>query len=115
YGHAYLDGLMNIADRRTVALFPWQVSYNVVKKFLDRDFTIVEVTSLDELKGNHCMNFVAIDPGKVIAPARNTEMKEKLENGGVEVIETDVSKLTKGWGPVHCMTAFLKRDPIGQL
>lgn len=115
YGHAHLDGLMNIANRRTVALFPWQVSYNVVKEFLDRDFKIVEVTNLDELKGNHCMNFVAIEPGKVIAPAGNSEMKEKLENVGVEVIEADVSELTKGWGALHCMTAFLKRDPIGQL
>lgn len=115
YGHAHLDGLMNIADRKTIALFPWQVPYNVVKELLDRDFKVIEVTNLEELKWGHCMNFVALEPGKVVAPAGNVEMKAKLEDAGVEVIEADVSELTKGWGALHCMTAFLKREPIGVL
>lgn len=115
YGHAHLDGLMNIADKKTAVLFPWQVPYDVVKQLLDRDFTIVEATNFEEIKWGSCMNFVALEPGKVVMPAGNPETKAKMEDVGIEVIETDMSEILKGWGAIHCMTAFLKRDPIGSL
>jgi N-dimethylarginine dimethylaminohydrolase len=112
YGHAHLDGLINIADRKVAALFPWQVPYDVVKVLLDRDFTIIEATNTEEIKNNACINFVALEPGKVVMPANCPEMKAKLETAGVTVIETDVTEILKGWGAIHCMTAFLQRDPI---
>ncbi|OLS35131.1 dimethylarginine dimethylaminohydrolase family protein [Bacillus sp. MRMR6] len=112
YGHAHLDGLINIADRKVAALFPWQVPYDVVKVLLDRDFTIIEATHTEEIKNNACINFVALEPGKVVMPANCPEMKAKLEAAGVTVIETDVTEILKGWGAIHCMTAFLQRDPI---
>ncbi|MEW9052004.1 MAG: arginine deiminase family protein [Neobacillus sp.] len=112
YGHAHLDGLINIADRKVAALFPWQVPYDVVKVLLDRDFTIIEATNTEEIKNNACINFVALEPGKVVMPANCPEMKAKLEAAGVAVIETDVTEILKGWGAIHCMTAFLQRDPI---
>lgn len=112
YGHAHLDGLINIADKRVAVLFPWQVPYNVVKALLDRDFTIVEVTDLVEVKENLSTNFVAIEPGKIVMPAGNPDTKSKIEEAGVEVIEADVSEILKGWGAMHCMTSFLKREPI---
>ena len=114
YGHAHLDGLINIADRKTAVLFPWQVPYEVVKALLDRGFTIIEATNFDEIKTKACINFVAIEPGKVVMPADCPETKFKLESAGVEVIEADMSEILKGWGAIHCMTAFLKRDPIGK-
>lgn len=112
YGHAHLDGLINIADRKTALLFPWQVPYEVVKALLEREFTIVEATDLEEIKWQLCTNFVALKPGKVVMPAGCPDTRYKLENAGVEVIEANMSELLKGWGAMHCMTAFLKRDPV---
>ncbi|MCL6570798.1 MAG: amidinotransferase [Bacillus sp. (in: Bacteria)] len=112
YGHAHLDGLINIADRKIAALFPWQVPYDVVKVLLERDFTIIEATNTNEIKTNACINFVALEPGKVVMPANCPEMKAKLEEAGVNVVEVDVTEILKGWGAIHCMTAFLHRDPI---
>ncbi|MED4205498.1 dimethylarginine dimethylaminohydrolase family protein [Neobacillus mesonae] len=112
YGHAHLDGLINIADRKIAALFPWQVPYDVVKVFLERDFKIIEATNTDEIKTNACINFVGLEPGKVVMPANCPEMKAKLEDAGVTVIEVEVTEILKGWGAIHCMTAFLNRDPV---
>lgn len=112
YGHAHLDGLINIADKKTAVLFPWQVPYDVVKQLIDRDFTIVEATNLEEIKVNASINFVALEPGKVVMPAGCPDTKSKMEAAGITVIEADMSEILKGWGAIHCMTAFLNRDPI---
>ena len=110
FGHAHLDGLINFADRKTVLLFPWQVPYDVVKPLLDRGFNVIEATDLEEIKQKMAINFVAIEPGKIVMPAGSPKTRAKLEQAGVEVIEVEMDEIMKGWGSIHCMTVFLKRD-----
>ncbi|MCH5583752.1 arginine deiminase family protein [Shimazuella sp. AN120528] len=112
YGHAHIDGLLNIADKKTAVLFPWQVPYDVVKALLDRDFTIVEATNIEEVKSNFSVNFVALEPGKVVIPTGSPETKAKMEEAGIKVIEVKMDEIMKGWGAIHCMTAPLKRNPL---
>lgn len=112
YGHAHLDGLINIADKKKVVLFPWQVPYEVVKALLDKGFEVIEATNFEEIKVNACINFVAIEPGKVVMPAGCPDTQSKMEAAGIEVIEVPMDEILKGWGAIHCMTAFLRRDPI---
>ena len=113
YGHAHLDGLMNIADRKTAVVFPWQVPYDVCAALMDMGFTIIEAQDIFEVKTGFALNFVALEPGKVVLPMGNPSCKAALEKAGVSVIEVDVSEILKGWGAIHCMTAVIKRDPIG--
>ena len=112
YGHAHLDGIMNFVDKKTMILFPWQVSYDVVKPLLDKGVKVIEITDIEEIKSNLSINSVAIEPGKIIMPAGCPNTKKKIEDAGVEVIEIDLSEILKGWGSVHCMSAFLNRDPV---
>lgn len=112
YGHAHIDGLLNIADRKVAMLFPWQVTYDVAKALLDRGFKLVEATDVREVKETFGVNFVALQPGKVVMPSGNPRCKAALEDAGVQVIEADISELLKGWGAIHCMTAPLRRDPV---
>ena len=112
YGHAHIDGILNMAGAKVAMLFPWQVTYDVSKALLDRGFTLVEATDIREAKETFGVNFVALEPGRVVMPKGNPKCKAALEEAGVQVIEADVSELLKGWGAIHCMTAPLKRDPI---
>jgi len=112
YGHAHLDGLINIADKKTAIVFPWQVPYDVCAALIDLGFTILEAQDIREVKMNFGVNFVALEPGKVVMPKGNPKCKAVLEGAGISVIEVDVSEILKGWGAIHCMTAFIKRDPI---
>jgi arginine deiminase len=43
------------------------------------------------------------------------ETKKYLESQGIVDTEVEIAELRKGWGSLHCMTAILKRDPIGCL
>lgn len=112
YGHAHLDGLMNFPDKKTVLLFPWQVPYDVVKALLDKGFKVIEADDLYEVKVKMAINFVALEPGKIVMPSGCPNTKHKLEEAGVEVIEVDLDEIMNGWGAIHCMTVFLNRDPI---
>lgn len=112
YGHAHLDGLMNVPDRKKIMLFPWQSSYDLCKGLMDLDFKIIENPSITEVKRSLGINFVALAPGKIVMPAGNPTTRGILESEGITCIEVDLSEILKGWGAIHCMTAFLKREPI---
>ncbi len=58
-------------------------------------------------------NTLAIEPGVVIAYARNQETNRRLRDAGIEVLELDASELCRGRGGSRCMTQPVLRDPLG--
>jgi N-dimethylarginine dimethylaminohydrolase len=112
YGHAHLDGLMNVPDRRKIILFPWQVSYDLCRGLMDLGFKIIEAPDIREVKETFAINFVALEPGKIVMPSGNPNTRRILEDEGIQCIDVNMPEIIKGWGSVHCMTAFLKREPL---
>ncbi len=112
YGHAHLDGNMNIADKDVAVIFPWETPHATAMFLRERGFKLVECMWPEEAEGSGGINFVALEPGKIVMPAGNPRTRKAIEAAGVEVIELDIDELQKGWGAIHCMTAFLKRDPV---
>lgn len=110
YGHAHIDGLLNIASEDTVLIHACQVPYDVVDALKNKGFRILETPSLTETKYGYATNFVAIEPGHVVSGNLAPQTVELLEKSGIKVDVLDISELNKGRGSVHCATAFLKRD-----
>lgn len=113
YGSIHLDGYMNIVDKKKILVFPWHMAYDCAKELLDRGFKILEAGNIEEVKQGMALNIVALEPGKVVIPAGNPHTKNLLENEGIKVIEVEMDEIMNGWGSLHCMTVFLRRDPIG--
>jgi N-dimethylarginine dimethylaminohydrolase len=109
YGHAHIDGLLNLASHETAMIHPPQVPYDVCHVLISKGFKILETPSQTEAKETFGVNFVAIKPGLVVQPEGNPRCREVLEENGVKVIPVEVGEIMKGWGAIHCVTAFLKR------
>ena len=78
-------------------------------KLSDEDLANIEKEMKKICKENLAINFVAIEPGTVVMPAGNPRSQELLEKNGIKVIPVDISEILKGYGAIHCCTAFLKR------
>ena len=108
----HLDGLLNFPDRDVAAVWPRRTPFKIVDTLQKRGFRIVEV--VDEAEAHHCLplNFVALEPGKILLPAGGDKMRDVYERAGIECILVEVDELIKAGGGVHCMSGFLKRDPL---
>ena len=110
YGHAHVDGLLNFLDYDLALIFPWQTPYDVWAALRRKGIEMLEVPSIEELRESMAVNFVALSPRKIVMPEGAPLTRRLLERHGVEIIPADISELRKGWGAIHCMTAFLKRE-----
>jgi N-dimethylarginine dimethylaminohydrolase len=112
WGAMHLDGMLNVLDRDLAAVWPRRTPFPVVRALKERGFRIVEVA--DEREAQECLplNFVALAPGKILMPAGGDGLRAVYEAHGVECVQVDVSELIKAGGGIHCMTGFLKRDPV---
>jgi N-dimethylarginine dimethylaminohydrolase len=110
WGAMHLDGLLNFADKDLAVVWPRRTPYPVVRTLQERGFRIMEV--IDEQEAHHQlpMNFVALEPGKILMPKGGERMRERYEAAGVTCIEVEIGELIKGGGGIHCMTGFLFRE-----
>ena len=107
----HLDGFLSIVDTHLAVTYPYITPDIIYEELEKRGFDFVEIPSFEE-KINFAANSVALEPGKIIMPKGAPRTVELLNKKGVEVIELDLDEIKKGGGSVHCLTAFLKRDPI---
>lgn len=110
WGAMHLDGLLNILDNDLAVVWPRRTPYPIVRHLLERGFRLIEVEDEHEAHHRLPMNFVTLEPGKILMPAGAPKMKARYEEAGVTCIEVDISELIKAGGGIHCMTGFLKRD-----
>jgi N-dimethylarginine dimethylaminohydrolase len=112
YGSIHLDGYMSMVDKKKMLVFPWHIAYDCAKSLLDMGITLLEASDIHEVKQGMAMNLVTLAPGKVIMPSGNPVTQGILEDAGIEVASIEINEIMNGWGALHCMTVFLRRDPV---
>jgi arginine deiminase len=110
WGAMHLDGLLNILHRDLAVVWPRRTPFPVVRTLMERGFRILEITDEDEAHHKLPMNFVALEPGKILMPTGADRTREMYQELGIECVEVEVGELIKAGGGIHCMTGFLKRD-----
>ena len=109
YGHAHIDGLLNMASHDIALIHASQVPYDVCDALKKKGIKLLECPSRVEAKETFAINFVAIEPGVIVMPAGNPRSHELLEKNGIKIIPVEYDEVMKGYGAIHCCTAFLKR------
>jgi len=114
YGFAHIDSIVSFVEKKTAIIDPAHIPWDIWTALKQRGIKMIEAPSLQETR-NLALNLVALEPGSVVMAFGNPATKAALENNNIHVHELDVSELLKGWGSLHCMTAVLKREPVGKL
>jgi N-dimethylarginine dimethylaminohydrolase len=109
HSEIHLDGMIGIADYDVVLMNYDMVPESIYLLFKKRGFRIFEVPKSEITMG---ANFVALEPGKIVMCEGCPETKKLLESAGVKCIATPVYNIRVAAGAIHCMTAFLERDPV---
>jgi N-dimethylarginine dimethylaminohydrolase len=114
FGYAHIDSIISFLDKKTAIFDPIRLPWDVWTALNNRGFRLFEAPSSHETR-DLALNFVALAPGSIVMAAGFPETKKYLQSLGIAVTEVEIDELRKGWGSLHCMTAILKRDPIGRL
>lgn len=109
YGHAHIDGLLNMASGDVAMIHASQIPYDVCDALKKKGIRLIECPSQTEAKEGLAINYVAIEPGLIVMPAGNPRSQALLEENGIKVIPLEFDEILKGYGAIHCCTAFLKR------
>jgi N-dimethylarginine dimethylaminohydrolase len=112
YGAMHLDGCLSILDRDLAVVWPHRTPLAVVQTLRRRGFRLIDVVDADEAHTELPLNGVALAPGKLLMPAGGAKHRTLYEEAGVECVTVEIGELIKAGGGIHCMTAFLKREPI---
>jgi len=113
YGYAHIDSIISFVAEKTAVIDPARLPWDVWTELEKRGFNLLEAPSSRETQ-ELALNFVTLAPGSIVMASDFPETRKFLEDHGIKVSEIDISELRKGWGSLHCMTAILKRDPIGR-
>jgi N-dimethylarginine dimethylaminohydrolase len=114
HGYAHIDSIVSFVDKKTAIIDLARIPWDVWHALKQRGFKLLEAPSAEETE-NLALNFVTLAPGSLLMASGFPQTKKFLMRHRVKVKEIDVSELRKGWGSLHCMTAVLKRDPVGKL
>ncbi|MGH2510608.1 MAG: dimethylarginine dimethylaminohydrolase family protein [Ktedonobacteraceae bacterium] len=112
YGELHLDCVLNFLDRDLAVIWPHRTPYIVWRTLRDHGFRLIEIEDEESAECHQSLNFVALEPGKILMPKGDRRLRLRYEKAGVTCIEVDLSELIKGGGGIHCMTAFLKRNDL---
>mgnify|MGYP001027272612 CR=1 FL=1 len=93
YGHAHIDGNLNLASHDVALIHASQVPYDVCDVLKRKGYKLLECPSQTEAKQSFAINFVAIKPGLIAMPAGNPRSQELLEKNGITVIPVDLSEI----------------------
>ncbi|MCE4607861.1 MAG: arginine deiminase family protein [Caldisphaeraceae archaeon] len=100
------DTIITVKD-----LFPFEVA----ERLKDLGFNIITLDYKDvsgDMKRRLCLNFVTIEPNKVVVGEGCDAVKKVLEENAVDAITVEIDEMVKGGGGIHCVTGQLVRDPI---
>lgn len=107
----HLLGVLQLVDERMAVADGRRCPPAVLKLLRQLDYQIVCVDDEEELLQHRALNFVVLEPRRVLMPSNAPRTRAALGRAGIDATAVDVSEYIKAGGGMACATAVLEREP----
>jgi N-dimethylarginine dimethylaminohydrolase len=107
----HLLGEVQIVDKDFAVVRTKLAKEELTNLLTGHGINVLELPENNEVTSKQAMNFVTINPGRIIMTAGCPETRRIYEAAGIEIAaEVEIAELIKGGGGIACATAILLRD-----
>jgi N-dimethylarginine dimethylaminohydrolase len=110
YGTMHLMGMMRIADADLAFCWPRRTPVGAVNALRDRGYQVAFPPLTDDPQSYRAMNFVTIEPRKILLASGSEKFQQYFESFGINVLTTEANELAKAAGNIGCLTCVLSRN-----
>lgn len=112
YGSLHLLGVLNLAGPQLAVAWPGRVPYRAVELLRELGYRVVFLPDEDEAIHGMALNFVPLEPYRVLMPAGCPRTRALYEAEGLLCQELDISHLRRAAGGMGCLSGILRRGRI---
>jgi arginine deiminase len=109
-GSMHLMGTLRLPSDDLAVCWPGRVPYDAVRALRDRGYDVEYLPDLAEAAKGAPLNFVVIEPMKVLMPGSNPITREFYEDLGIGCLEVEIPEILKAAGGVACLTGVIERE-----
>lgn len=110
-GVQHLLGVVNFVDRDLAVLRRGKASSELLEALRSRGIRLLELEDTAEVVERRAMNFVTLEPGRLVMPAGCPHTRRLLEAAGLSCEELEVSQYILAGGALGCLTGIIRRGP----
>ncbi|UCE96139.1 MAG: amidinotransferase [Candidatus Bathyarchaeota archaeon] len=114
YGAMHLMGTLRFVDRDLAVSWRTRIPYAAVKTLRDHGFTVSFIPNEEEAIYGMALNFVTLEPNKIVMPDGNPRTQSFYENMGIKCETVKLAELHKAAGGIGCLTGILRRESTSQ-
>jgi N-dimethylarginine dimethylaminohydrolase len=108
-GVQHLLGIVNFIDHDLAAVAREKVPPGLRRRLVARNIRLIELEADAERVRGRGMNFVTLEPGRVLMPAGCPALRARLEEAGARCDEVRIDQYLRAAGGVGCLTGILHR------
>ncbi|MGC8874787.1 MAG: dimethylarginine dimethylaminohydrolase family protein [Chloroflexia bacterium] len=109
HGSMHLLGVLNFAGPDLAVAWPWRVPQEAVDALQRRGFRVLFPPEEEELRVRMALNFVPLEPYRILMPADCPRARELYEAAGIACVELEIGALRRAAGGMGCLTGILRR------
>jgi len=109
----HLMGTFRLVDEDLAICWKEHTPKTAVKALKDFGKDVVFISGGKEVRLGMALNFVVLEPKRIIMPAGNPNTESFLKNLGIKCLTVEVNELHKASGGIGCLSGILKRDQSG--
>lgn len=110
YGSMHLLGVLNLAGPDLAFAWPGRVPHRAVEVLRSRGYRVLFLPDEEEAVKGMALNFVALEPYRVLMPAGCPHTRAFYEAAGLTCDELEIGHLCRAAGGMGCLTGILRRD-----